>query len=274
MKQAGKYVLGESACAARRLEIQDAHLAEASERLLDSLTLRPQDRVVELGCGPGGFSSRIIRRLGERGVLISVDSSAGLLAQARERLSDCGPARFEPILADIAELGPWLDGADVVVGRAVLHHIPMAELLLGRLHAALRSGTRVGFLEPDFRAPLARLAYLEVTGRPDLMPLRRWAVAINQLYQASRLSPAVGATLAAALESTGYRQVQATWFECRSDSLMLENMWMLYDEVGDRLQTLGILTREEIQQQQELLKRLPADGLPAMWRTICVAGVV
>ena len=62
------YVLGQSADAARRLAIQDAHFAEVSERLLDELAIRPHDRVVELGCGPGGFSRRILRRLGDGGL--------------------------------------------------------------------------------------------------------------------------------------------------------------------------------------------------------------
>src|SRR5690242_2884941 len=127
MTAAQGYVLGQSARAARRLEIQDAHFAELSERLLDDLALRPGDRVVELGCGPGGFSRRILRRLGPGGVLVGVDSSDGLLSQARAVLASLGPARFEPVLADVAPLGTWLEGADVVVGRAVLHHIPMAE---------------------------------------------------------------------------------------------------------------------------------------------------
>src|SRR5437764_6955538 len=206
MSEGQGYVLGQSARAARRLEIQDAHFADVSERLLDDVALRPTDRVVEFGCGPGGFSRRILRRLGANGVLVGVDSSEALLNHARDTLSELGPARFEPVLADIAGLGAWLDGADVVVGRAVLHHLPMAELVLGRLRAALRPGTRVGFIEPDFRTPLARLAYLEATGRPGLEPLRVWAVAINQLYQASRLSPDVGATLAPALERATSRR--------------------------------------------------------------------
>src|SRR5262245_23915389 len=188
MPPAHGYVLGQSADAARRLNIQDAHFGETSERLLDELALRPHDRVVELGCGPGGFSRRILRRLGEGGVLVGVDASEGLLAQARHVLANRGPARFEPVLADISGLGAWLDGADVVVGRAVLHHVPMVEFVLGRLRAAVRPGARVGFLEPDFRSPLARLAYLEAAGRTELAPLGVWAVAINQLYQASRLS--------------------------------------------------------------------------------------
>jgi ubiquinone/menaquinone biosynthesis C-methylase UbiE len=272
MTEAQGYVLGQSAHAARRLEIQDAHFAEVSEQLLDDLALRPDDRVVELGCGPGGFSRRILRRLGAGGVLVGVDASEGLLAQSRSALAALGPVRFEPVLADIAGLGPWLDGADVVVGRTVLHHLPMVEFVLGRLRAAVRPGTRVGFLEPDFRTPLARLAYLEVTGRPELASLRIWAVAINQLYQANRLSPDVGATLARTLEMAGYRRVRADWSEGRSDATSVENMRMFYEEVRDRLQALSILTVEEVAHQERLLRALPPEGLPSVWGIHRVAG--
>ena len=50
-------------------------------------------------------------------------------------------------------------------GRAILHHVPMAEVFVGRLRTSLQPGTRIGFIEPDFRSPLARVAYLEATGR-------------------------------------------------------------------------------------------------------------
>ena len=165
MTETQGYVLGESERAARRLAIQDAHFGAVSEQLLDDVAIRPADRVVELGCGPGGFSRRVLRRLGAGGVLVAVDQSEGLLAQASEQLAGIGPARFEPVRADIAELGPWLDGVDVVVGRTVLHHVPMAEFMLGRLRAALRPGTRVGFLEPDFRSPPSSAELDRVRGR-------------------------------------------------------------------------------------------------------------
>jgi MazG family protein len=265
MSEARGYVLGQSASAARRLEIQDIHFAEVSEQLLDDLALRPGDRVVELGCGPGGFSRRILRRLGAGGVLVGVDASEGLLARARQALAGAGPASFVPVQADLSELGTWLDGADAVVARTVLHHVPMVEFVLGRLRARLRPGTRLGFLEPDFRTLLARLAYLEAGGRTDLGPLHTWAVAINQLYLANRISPDVGATLAGTLEAAGYRRVRASWSEGRSDGLMVENMLMFYDEVRDRLPALGILTAAQIEEQQRLLRALPPDPLPAVW---------
>ncbi len=259
------YVLGQSERAARRLMIQDAHFAEASESLLDELDLRPTDRIVEFGCGPGGFTRRILRRLGAGGVVVGVDSSEGLLYQASAALSGQGSARFEAVRGDISEPGPWLDGADVVVGRAVLHHIPMVEFMLGRMRAVLRPGTRVGFIEPDFRSPLARLGWLEATGRPELAPLRVWAMAINQLYQARAISPAVGASLARTLETGGYREVRGDWSECRSDEWMVENMTMFYDEVSERLASLGILTADEVAAQQTLLRALTPTALPAVW---------
>ena len=268
------YVLGESARAARRLEIQDGQFADMSERLLDELALRPQDRVVELGCGPGGFSKRILRRLGSGGVVIGVDSSAALLPQASALMNNAGPATFEPHQADIVELGQWLDGADVVVGRAVLHHVPMAEIMLGRLRARLRTGARVGFIEPDFRSPLGLLGYLESTGRKDLSPLRVWAVAINQLYLANRLSPDVGASMARTLEIAGFRDVRADWRSVATDQVTIENLIMFYDEVRDTLQQLGILTAAEIDEQQHLLSALTPGSLSAAWGIHWVAATV
>jgi ubiquinone/menaquinone biosynthesis C-methylase UbiE len=259
------YVLGQSTRAARRLEIQDSHFALAYESLLDTLRLRPQDRVVELGCGPGSFSRRILRRLGGEGVLVGVDSSEALLAQANSLLANQGPAQFEAVLADIAQLGPWLKDADVVLGRAVLHHVPMVEFVLGKLRALLRPGTRIGFLEPDFRTPLARLTYLETTGQPELAPLRIWAFAINQLYQAIRISPDVGTSLPRTLEFAGFRNVRSGWAACPSDALVIENMLMFYDEVRDRLDSLGILAAQEVVRQQQLLRSLATGSLPAVW---------
>ncbi|HEX5271134.1 MAG TPA: methyltransferase [Gemmataceae bacterium] len=271
MSEAPSYVLGQSGRAARRLEIQDAHFAVMSEQLLDELALRPGDRVVELGCGPGGLSRRILRRLGDGGALVGVDTSEGLLTEALAALAGAGPAKFEPVVADVAGLGPWLDGADVVVCRTMLHHIPMVEFVLGRLRARLRPGTRVGFIEPDFRTPLARVAYLEATGRTEVAPLRVWAVAINQLYLARRLSPDVGATLARTLDFAGYRNVRGGWAEGPTDALVLENMLMFYDEVRGPLQEAGILTGAEIDEQQRLLRALSPEGLPPAWAAFRVA---
>jgi trans-aconitate methyltransferase len=258
------YVLGQSERAARRLELQDRHFAAPSEALLDALAVNPNDRVVEIGCGPGGFTKRILKRLGPGGFVRGVDQSAGLLEQARRALAGAGPGRFEFVQADVSEPGAWLDGADVLIGRAVLHHVPMAEFLLGRLKAVLPAGTRLGFLEPDFRRPLARLAHAE-TARPELAPLLAFAKAINDLYAAWRISPAVGASLAPTLQDAGYADVRHAWHPFATDADVLENMQLLYEEVRDTFASLGILTPVQMDEQKVLLAALPVGDLPPVW---------
>lgn len=252
-----EYVLGQSDRAARRLALQDAQFGPASELLLDELALDPSARVVEFGCGPGGFSGRILKRLGPTGALIGVDSSADLLAIAAR----VGGPRFEPVRADLAALGTWLDGANVVVGRAVLHHVPMAEILLGRLYHRLRPGTRIAFLEPDFRSPLGLLG----AGGEAWEPLRVWSMVLNDLYQLRRLSPAVGATLAATLTSARYRVTHTGWTPCPTDPSMIENMSMFYDEVGARIVDLGLLPAADLSRQKLQLAALPTVDLPPAW---------
>lgn len=260
-----EYVLGQSTDAARRLNIQDLQFADESERLLDEIGLRPGDRVVEIGIGAGGFSRRILRRLGPGGVLVGVDYSPGLLEQARQNLLGVGEARFEPVSADVSRPGPWLDGADVVLGRTVVHHIPLAESWLGRLRTALHPGTRVGFVEPEFRALLGRFSALEAAGRHELAVLRVWAEGISRFYQASGLSPCVGATLAWALTAAGFTNVKGHSCEHPTDQTVIDNLLLYYEEIRDRYLTMGIMTADEIETQKQQLRALPTGELPAVW---------
>ena len=264
------YALGASADAARRLEIQDAQFANISERLLDKLRLQPTDRVVELGIGAGSFSRRVLRRLGSGGSFVGVDKTRGLLDQAAERIANISAASVELVLADISEPGAWLAGADMVVARTVLHHLAMPEVLLGRLRNALRPGARLGFIEPEFRALVGRLASLEERGQDELAPLLRWAEGISRYYQACGLSPTIGATLGRTLEAAGFEEVQSEWFECPMDANGIENMLLYYDEIRERYESLNIMTSAEVDRDKCLLASLPVERMPAVWGMYCV----
>lgn len=269
--ESSAYALGTTADAMRRLEIQDAQFAAVSERLLDRLKIRPDDRVIELGVGAGSFARRILLRLGPQGLLVGVDYTQGLLEQAADNLAGMGPARFEPLLADIRDVRAWCREAGVVLGRTVLHHLAFPEVLLGHLRGALAPGTRLGFIEPEFRVLIGRLAALQGDGRTELAPLRRWAEGISRYYQACGLSPSIGAALARTLESAGYRQVQCEWTECPMDQAAIQNMLLYYDEVREKYESLAIMTAQEVDEQQRLLAVLSTDNLPAIWGTHSVS---
>ena len=142
------YVLGQNERAARRLEIQDQHFGGHRS---DCWTISPSARAIaswNLAAAPGSLSRRILARLGPSGILVGVDATKGLLDQAASALA--GKGHFEPTPADVTTLGPWLDGADVVVGRAILHHIPMAELFVGRATAACGPERESALSSPTF----------------------------------------------------------------------------------------------------------------------------
>jgi len=48
-------------------------------------------------------------------------------------------------------------------------------------------------------------------------------------------------------------------------------MLMFYDEVHDRLTSLGIMTADEIARQKKLLRVADAERLPPAWATFRVA---
>lgn len=264
------YALGTTASAARRLEIQDAQFAAISERLLDRLNVRPSDRVVELGIGAGSFSRRIVRRLGPEGTFVGIDYSQGLLDQAASSLAAESKAHFQLVLSDIQHVSALAAQADVLAARTVLHHLPFPEVLLGKLRRTMRPGARLGFIEPEFRAPIARLAALEDAGRTELAPLRRWAEGISRYYQRCDLAPGIGATLGRTLELAGYRNVESEWFECPTDAAAIENMLLYYEEIREKYESLGVMTSHEIEEDQRLLAAFSTDALPAVWGMYCV----
>jgi len=107
------------------------------DRFLETLfleTLPPRPDLLELGCGAGVESTRL---LAERGQLTGVDISEAQLELARERVPS---ATF--IRADLTKLEFAADSFDGVVALYVLFHVPRAELepLLGRIEQWLRPG--------------------------------------------------------------------------------------------------------------------------------------
>jgi ubiquinone/menaquinone biosynthesis C-methylase UbiE len=264
------YALGTTASAARRLEIQDAQFAAISERLLDRLNIRPSDHVVELGIGAGSFSRRIVERLGPDGNFVGVDYSQGLLDQASRNLAAVSKAKLQFVSSDIQAVGSLAAESDVLTARTVLHHLAFPEVLLGKLRRVLRRGARLGFIEPEFRVPIARLAALEAEGRTELAPLRRWAEGISRYYQRCGLAPCIGATLARTLELAGYQQVDSEWFECPTDAAAIENMLLYYEEIRDKYVSLNVMTSNQIDDDQRLLALLSTENLPAVWGMYCV----
>jgi SAM-dependent methyltransferase len=105
-------------------------------------------RALEIGAGTGYFSLNLLRA-GVIGSATAIDISAGMLEQLAAAADDLC-LKVETVSADAEKL-PFEDGSfDLVLGHAVLHHLPGLDAALSEFHRVLIPGGTLAFMgEPS-----------------------------------------------------------------------------------------------------------------------------
>ncbi len=151
----------------------------------------PYRKALEIGAGTGFFSLNL-RQAGVVGEVHVTDISPGMVAAA-ERNANLLGFDIERRVADAEHL-PYGDATfDLVVGHAVIHHLPDVEKAFRELVRVLEPGGRVVICgEPtrygDYVARRLSLATWWAVTRATRLPLvgRRWARPKEQLDESSR----------------------------------------------------------------------------------------
>ena len=131
-----------------RLSLQ-ADVAWAMERAqLLSVGLKPTDRVLDVGCGPGHLSCRIAELVPE-GSVIGVDTDPDLLASARQSAARMGLDR-------VSFARSWADGmpletasADFAYARFLLQHVSQPVDVIREMGRVIRPGGTVMVVDTD-----------------------------------------------------------------------------------------------------------------------------
>lgn len=110
---------------------------EWAREVIERLGLAGDETVLDAGCGSGRFTRLLVERL-PRGRVIGVDSSASMIAKAREALAD----EVELIVSDLLDL-ELAEPVDAIFSNATFHWILDHRRLFERLWAALRPGGRL-----------------------------------------------------------------------------------------------------------------------------------
>jgi SAM-dependent methyltransferase len=122
------------------------------EQVLDALALRPGQTVCDIGAGPGYFTLRAARRVGDGGRVFAVDVDPRILDALRERVNRAKLGNVTPVLG----LGgdPLLPPAacDLILVIDVYHHFPDRPAYLRRLARALRVGGHLAAVDWHKRA--------------------------------------------------------------------------------------------------------------------------
>jgi SAM-dependent methyltransferase len=114
------------------------------KKVLDGLTLRGDETVLDAGCGSGRLTAEILERL-PGGRLLAVDRSQNMLAEARRHLEPRFGDRVSYLCADLADLQELAspEPVDLIFSSATLHWVLDHERLFDRLFSILRPGGRL-----------------------------------------------------------------------------------------------------------------------------------
>lgn len=112
-----------------------------ARELIGKLQLKPDERLLDIGCGDGKVTAEIARLL-PAGSVLGIDSSAEMIRFARLEFPTvrCPNLRFE--VADARDL-PFDAQFDVVFSNAAMHWIVDHRPVLAGIARALRPGGRV-----------------------------------------------------------------------------------------------------------------------------------
>jgi SAM-dependent methyltransferase len=180
-----------------------------SPQLADLAGVRPGQRVLDVGCGPGALTAELVQRLGAAAVS-AVDPSEPFVAAARERHPNVDVQR-----ASAEQLPFPADAFDATLAQLVVHF--MSDPAAGV--AEMRRVTR-----PD--GVVAACVWDHAGGQGPLSPL--WDTARDldpDVQDESRLVGATEGDLTRLFESAGLRDVEETALHVSLEHPSFEEWW-------------------------------------------------
>jgi ubiquinone/menaquinone biosynthesis C-methylase UbiE len=119
-----------------------AQLAEAQAQLLAFASLAPGERVLDVACGTGLVSFGAANAVGPRGLVLGIDLSVQMIANARRRAAELRSSNvhFDRMDAQALDFGDA--SFDVVLCSLGLMYVPDPEIVLCEMRRVLRPGGR------------------------------------------------------------------------------------------------------------------------------------
>lgn len=192
------------------LAVADRVTSGVQQAMVAWLAPAPGSRVLEVGCGSGGFAVRLALRVGHSGRLVAVDTDAEAVAKTRAALDEHGYVGGDLQVADIREFTD--EPFDLVVARSTVHHLPdQAETIRALARLAVPGG-HVAVGEGGF--PLRCLPFDLGVGEPGLearleVARDRW---FEQMRRGLEGSQAAAETWPSLLRGAGLRGVVSRTF--------------------------------------------------------------
>jgi SAM-dependent methyltransferase len=127
-----------------------ADVVEQRRRVLDALGLRPGERVLDLGCGPGFLAAEMALAVGPGGAVHGADLSPAMLEIAGRREPGPGAAPIELSRQDVLALALPDAAFDAAVCTQVYEYVADMPAALAEARRVLAPGGRLLILDTDW----------------------------------------------------------------------------------------------------------------------------
>jgi len=139
------------------------------DEVVRALGLRPGQAACDVGAGPGYFSLRLARAVGEAGHVYAVDVEPRILAVLRDRVRSSEARNITPVLSLPDDALLPAASCDLILIVDTYHHFPDGPAYLRRLRRALKLGGHIANVDfhkrelpvgPPLEHKVAREAFL------------------------------------------------------------------------------------------------------------------
>ena len=136
-------------------------------------------RVLEIGCGRGGFALWL-RSQAPSGCLAAADFSPAAVRRGQDVARDRGTTGIQWEVGDIQRIAHRDSSFDTVISTETIEHLPDPARALRELARVLKPGGRLFLTTPNYLGPMGLYrAYLRLVGRPyteEGQPINRFTL--------------------------------------------------------------------------------------------------
>ncbi|MCD6469964.1 class I SAM-dependent methyltransferase [Candidatus Bathyarchaeota archaeon] len=108
-------------------------------KLLKEAGLKPGQKVLEVGCGPGFFTIPAAKIVGEKGKVYALDVNPVAVETVRRKIKKKGLKNVEVMLADASETGLPNESIDVAFLFGVVHALDDVDAVMWEMHRVLKA---------------------------------------------------------------------------------------------------------------------------------------
>ncbi|HVQ87050.1 MAG TPA: methyltransferase domain-containing protein [Actinomycetes bacterium] len=159
--------------------------------------LKPGMHVLDVGCGPGTISRDLATRTGQVGSVLGIDTSADVIARARETVPPA-VTNLEFAVDDIFASELPAESFDIAHAHQVLQHLDEPVKALQQMRRLVKPGGIVAARDADYAA---------MTWYPEQAGLDRWLGLYDKLARGNGGEPNAGRYLLSWAEQAGFSEV-------------------------------------------------------------------